>query len=211
MRHQDIWRSIDGLAARHALSPSGLARLAGLDPTAFNPSKRFAKDGRPRWPSTQSVAAALEAVGADVGALADLLGEPCSGGSLPLLKLSEAAALGCFDASGIPMGEAWRRLACGGPVEAGAYGLEITDSDMAPVYRPGECVLAIPGGRVREGDRVVARLLPGDLLVRELAEQAASHLVLRAFASDVTDRIAGPGAIDWIAPVRGVWQPVVPQ
>ena len=40
MRHKDIWRGIDQLAAHHGLTPSGLARRAGLDPTAFNPSKR---------------------------------------------------------------------------------------------------------------------------------------------------------------------------
>ena len=52
MRHKDIWRGIDQLAAHHGLAPSGLARRAGLDPTAFNPSKREGADGRPRWPSS---------------------------------------------------------------------------------------------------------------------------------------------------------------
>ena len=63
MRHNEVWRGIDLLAERNGLSASGLARLAGLDPTSFNPSKRQARDGRPRWPSTESIARALEAVG----------------------------------------------------------------------------------------------------------------------------------------------------
>ena len=50
MRHDDIWRAIDTLAAENGLSPSGLARKAGLDPTSFNLSKRRATDGKPRWP-----------------------------------------------------------------------------------------------------------------------------------------------------------------
>jgi hypothetical protein len=73
MRHADIWRGIDRLAAHNGLSASGLARLAGLDATAFNPSKRTAKDGRPRWPSTESVASALSAVGAGFDDLAAMI------------------------------------------------------------------------------------------------------------------------------------------
>ena len=46
--HESVWAAIDQLAARHGLSPSGLAKKAGLDPTAFNPSKRHGSDGRPR-------------------------------------------------------------------------------------------------------------------------------------------------------------------
>jgi len=64
MRHDDIWRAIDTLAAEHGLSPSGLARTAGLDPTSFNLSKRRSTDGKFRWPSTQSLAKILTATGA---------------------------------------------------------------------------------------------------------------------------------------------------
>lgn len=62
--HQSVWTAIDDLAERHGLSASGLARRAGLDPTTFNRSKRVASDGRPRWPSTESIAKILEATGA---------------------------------------------------------------------------------------------------------------------------------------------------
>ena len=51
--------ALDRLAARAKLSPSGLAKRSGLDPTTFNKSKRITPDGRPRWPSTESVAKAL--------------------------------------------------------------------------------------------------------------------------------------------------------
>ena len=48
-------------AERHGLTPSGLARRAGLDPTSFNKSKRLSAGGRLRWPSTESVAKVLDA------------------------------------------------------------------------------------------------------------------------------------------------------
>ena len=59
LTHNQIWTAIDRLAARAKLSPSGLAKKAGLDPTTFNKSKRVTPEGRQRWPSTESVAKAL--------------------------------------------------------------------------------------------------------------------------------------------------------
>src|SRR5690606_35978858 len=56
-----IWAAVDAVAARCGLSPSGLARLSGLDPTAFNRSKRQSADGRPRWLSTESLSKVLDA------------------------------------------------------------------------------------------------------------------------------------------------------
>ena len=57
---------IDAAAARHGMTASGLARKAALDPTSFNISKRIGKDGRPRWPSTETVARVLDATGDDL-------------------------------------------------------------------------------------------------------------------------------------------------
>src|SRR5262249_372910 len=73
MKHDDIWRALDTLAAENGLSASGLARRAGLDPTTFNPSKRRMQDGRARWPSTESVAKVLEATGASLEAFTALV------------------------------------------------------------------------------------------------------------------------------------------
>lgn len=64
LTHDHIWQSIDRLAREHGYSPSGLAKKAGLDPTAFNRSKRVSGDGKPRWPSTESIAKILAATGA---------------------------------------------------------------------------------------------------------------------------------------------------
>src|SRR5690606_21084006 len=63
LSHRASWDGIDALARRHGHSVSALARMAGLDPTAFNVSKRVSKDGRERWPSTESIAKILEATG----------------------------------------------------------------------------------------------------------------------------------------------------
>jgi phage repressor protein C with HTH and peptisase S24 domain len=48
LTHARVWNAIDALARRYHLSPSGLAKRAGLDPTSFNKSKRSTGEGRPR-------------------------------------------------------------------------------------------------------------------------------------------------------------------
>src|SRR5271156_3278778 len=68
MKHEDIWRALDTLAAENGLSASGLAKRSGLDATTFNPSKRRMPDGRARWPSTESLAKVLNATGASLEA-----------------------------------------------------------------------------------------------------------------------------------------------
>ena len=75
LRHADIWRAIDALAAKYGMSPSGLARRAGLDPTTFNKSKRVTAEGKLRWPSTESVAKILAATGASLAEFVALVGE----------------------------------------------------------------------------------------------------------------------------------------
>lgn len=57
--HSEIWNAVDKLAQDNGYSPSGLAKKAGLDPTTFNKSKRVSPDGKPRWPSTESISKIL--------------------------------------------------------------------------------------------------------------------------------------------------------
>lgn len=57
--HAQIWQGLDRLAAAKGYSPSGLAKQSGLDPTSFNKSKRISPEGKPRWPSTESLAKVL--------------------------------------------------------------------------------------------------------------------------------------------------------
>jgi phage repressor protein C with HTH and peptisase S24 domain len=59
LRSDDMWTALDLLADEHGFSPSGLAIAAGLDPTAFNRSKRERQNGRARWPSTETIAKVL--------------------------------------------------------------------------------------------------------------------------------------------------------
>src|SRR3954470_23313531 len=107
MKHEDIWRALDTLAAEHGMSPSGLAKRSGLDATTFNPSKRRMPDGRARWPSTESLAKVLDATGASLEAFTALVSgaralasasTPRSAARrIPLLGLAQAGGEGYFD------------------------------------------------------------------------------------------------------------------
>lgn len=66
LTYEVIWLAIDGLAARNNLTPSGLAKKAGLDPTTFNKSKRVNPSGVVRWPSTESIVKILQATDTSV-------------------------------------------------------------------------------------------------------------------------------------------------
>ncbi len=114
MKHDEIWRALDTLAAENGLSASGLAKRAGLDPTTFNPSKRRMQDGRARWPSTESLAKVLEATGASLEAFTALVtgARALTSGAqarnvgrwIPLIGLAQAGNDGYFDDGGYPVG-----------------------------------------------------------------------------------------------------------
>src|SRR5215470_1988414 len=113
LTHAQIWTALDRLAALAGLSPSGLARKSGLDPTTFNKSKRITRDGRTRWPSTESVAKALAATGNTIDTFVQLIEESGHSGikkTLPLVALSQAGKEGYFDHAGFPSGSGWEEI-----------------------------------------------------------------------------------------------------
>ncbi|HUC18592.1 MAG TPA: S24 family peptidase [Acetobacteraceae bacterium] len=191
MHHQDIWRALDTLAAEHGLTVSALARRAGLDPTTFTPAKRQLPDGRARWPSTESLAKVLIATRTPLEAFTALVSGaralphalPHPGiRRLPLLPLPCSTSDGYFDTCGRPTGDAPGDFAHPEIGDPAAYALAIGDTEMAPVFRQGDIVIASPAAPVRRGDRVVVRLRKGALIARELVERAARRLVLRRFS-----------------------------
>ena len=185
MKHEDIWRALDTLAAEHGLSTSGLARRAGLDPTTFNPSKRRMPDGRARWPSTESLAKALLATGADLvqftalvtGARALPAGvRPAR--RVPLIGFAQAGGDGFFDDGGYPVGGSWDEVGLPEIADTNAYALEISGESMEPVFRDGDLVIVSPAAPVRRGDRVVVRTRAGEVMAKQLQRRSARRVEL---------------------------------
>lgn len=191
MKHDDIWRALDTLAAEHGLSASGLARQAGLDATTFNPSKRTMPDGRPRWPSTESLAKVLTATGASLETFTSLVSGAravsgsmaagrATGRRIPLIGLAQAGGEGFFDDGGYPVGGGWDEVSMPEIGDQNAYALEISGNSMEPVYRDGDMVIVSPAAPVRRGDRVVARTIHGEVMAKQLARRSARRVELRS-------------------------------
>jgi len=204
LTHGQVWAALDRLAERAGMSPSGLARRAGLDPTTFNKSKRVAADGRERWPSMESVSKALAATNASIDTFVQLIGDGARGvQSVPLLDLAQAGAGGHFDDSGFPSGKGWDEIALPSPNDEHAYALEISGDSMRPAYRDGDVIVVSPGTPIRRGDRVVVRTTGGEMMVKELKRRTARTLELQSLNPAQADRALDAGDIAWIA--RIVW------
>jgi phage repressor protein C with HTH and peptisase S24 domain len=204
LTHGQVWAALDRLAERAGLSPSGLARRAGLDPTTFNKSKRITADGRERWPSTESVAKALAATNASVDTFVQLIGDGGGRGpSVPLIGLAEAAASDAFDDNGFPTGKGWDEVALPAIPDEHAYALEISGETLRPAFRDGDVILVSPSTAIRRGDRVVVRTKSGETLVKECKRRTAKALELQSLNPAEADRTLAAEDVAWIA--RIVW------
>lgn len=205
LTHSQVWNAIDNLAKRSGLTPSGLAKKSGLDPTTFNKSKRITPEGRPRWPSTESVAKALAATGTRVETFMGLLSEtgkaPVS--HVPLIGFAQAGAGGYFDDAGFPVGKGWEEIAFPSVTDEHAYALEISGDSMKPAYRDGDIIIVSPSAPVRRGDRVVVKTRSGEVMVKELRRKTSKSVELKSLNSEHRDRTLPASDVLWIA--RIVW------
>jgi phage repressor protein C with HTH and peptisase S24 domain len=205
LTHAQIWAALDRLAVRGGLSPSGLAKKAGLDPTTFNKSKRVTPDGRPRWPSTESVSKALAATATPIESFVALIGDGTRAvtQSVPLIGFAQAGAGGFFDDGGFPVGKGWDEIAFPGVSDEHAYALEISGDSMEPAYRKGDIIVVSPAAPVRRGDRVVVKTKKGEVLVKQLARRTTKTVELASLNTEHPDRTLAASEVLWVA--RIVW------
>ncbi len=204
LTHAQVWTALDRLAERAGMSPSGLAKRSGLDPTTFNKSKRITADGRERWPSTESVAKALAATNSSIDTFVQLIGDGArSLQSVPLLGFAQAGSGGYFDDSGFPAGKGWDEVALPSAIDEHAYALEISGNSMKPAYRDGDIIVVSPGTPIRRGDRVVVKTSGGEVMVKELKRRTTKTLELQSLNPAHADRTFDAADIEWIA--RIVW------
>ncbi|NBW07445.1 MAG: helix-turn-helix transcriptional regulator [Caulobacteraceae bacterium] len=212
LSHARLWKAIDNLARREGLSPSGLAKRAGLDATSFNPSKRFGPSSdagdapRPRWPSTESLTRILEATRVSLGEFAALAEDDGPPATIPLLGLAQAGADGFFDDAGLPTGEGWDQTELP-RLKEGLFSLRITGDSMTPLYREGDRVIVDPTATdVRKGDRVVVRTTGGETLAKELTALTARTVTLGSINPAYAPRALPRREIVWMARILWVSQ-----
>src|SRR5271170_3907104 len=202
LRHGDIWRALDRLAFENGLTASGLARRAGLDPTTFNKSKRITRDGKLRWPSTESLAKVLEATATPLAQFVGLIDGPVATPTrrrIPVLGYAQAGEPGMFDERGRPAGDAWDEAAFPEIDDPGAFGLEISGDSMEPSYRDGDVIIVSPNASVRRGDRVVVRLKTGACMAKQLQRAGTKRVELVPFNPAHPKLSLAIGDIAWMA------------
>ena len=206
--HDAIWAAIDGLAERHKLSPSGLAKRAGLDATTFNVSKRFTGNGRERWPSTESIAKVLEATGDDFDTFLQLLisahpKRDIFGRTIPLIDMDVARSPDYFDAQGLPLAGAWDEIQFPEIHDDHMFALEVIEDDYEPVYWAGDILILSPAAELRRGDRVVVKFEDGRVEAAIFLRQSLKKIELARLQDHEDVRAVDQALVAWVS--RIVW------
>lgn len=172
--HDEIWAAIDRLADTRGLSASGLARQAGLDPTAFNKSKRISPNGKPRWPSTESLSKILAVTNCTMSDLLTLMNRG-GGAPKPIRMLAyahiKAGRLGEKPVSSFAAG-----------IETGEDGFAVTVEDdlLHPLFSAGNVLIVDPSAKLNADDRVLIYSRKGGLqggIVQSAQKRALSILL----------------------------------
>lgn len=148
--HDDIWRAIDRLAEEKGFSASGLARQAGLDPTAFNRSKRTSPNGKPRWPSTESLAKILAITECSTAAFLQILDPDAkpAARTIPLLPYTAVRA-------GRLKSEKNETFSVTIAAGTNAFAMRIDDDRLRPLFRAGATLVADIDAKAAAEDRVL--------------------------------------------------------
>ena len=215
LTHENIWHALDRLAASFGYSASGLAKQAGLDPTSFNKSKRHSPDGKPRWPSTESISRVLTATGATMSDFLSMMDGDNTlttiprSGFIPLIGFAQAGADGFFDEDGYPDGDSWDEVKFpdndASDIE-GTYALEISGDSMEPLYRNGDVLVLARDATIRRGDRIVLRTTKGEVLAKELLRKTSAKIELKSLNPAHADRTIAMTDVSWMARVLWVSQ-----
>lgn len=213
--HKDIWRGIDRLAASFGYSASGLAKKAGLDPTSFNKSKRLSPDGKPRWPSTESLSKILSVTGATMTDFISLIGAEndnelsTKARTIRMIGFAQAGKQGFFDEEGYPAGDSWDEIAFPNPeyqTNKNIFALQVSGDSMQPLYRAGDVLVISPQERIRKGDRIIVKTKGGEVMAKELTKQAGGKISLKSLNPAFEDRTLPVEDVSWMARILWVSQ-----
>ena len=179
MKHEQIWNAVDKLAESRGLSPSGLAKLGGLDATTFNKSKRIRPDGNKRWPSLDSINKILKlcglsfekfyALGAN-GEDNDLVD------TIPFCKLSFLKDGAEINDKRL-MTQNWNKIIFP-DIKDALYAIDIDSDTYAPVYRTGTTIIVTLNSDIRKNDRVLIFHKQQSPALCEFIRRTATELIV---------------------------------
>jgi len=174
LSHKKIWSAIDKIAKEASLTPSGLAKKAGLDPTSFNKSKRIGKGGKLRWPSTESLYKILKVLNKDLSYFSSLV-EPES--------FSEVAIIGSVNNDSLGFAEdsnQAEKLAFPRALGNDDIAIKIKGYSLEPIYRNNDILIASKKDNCfSEYDRVIIQTKEKDILIKEFSKKDKEFIVVR--------------------------------
>ena len=177
MQYEQVWDAVDKLAKLHGLSPSGLAKKAGLDATTFNKSKRIRHDGKQRWPSLDSINKILEACNISFEQFYQLIDDDLAikPAGIPFISYSELAGMAVVKASKL-VTDKWDNTQFP-ESSVNLYAINLDSADFEPMYRKGYTLIATKDPEVRKGDRVIVLRNKGLPLIKEFKHRTTSTIV----------------------------------
>lgn len=208
LTHDQVWKGIDRLALRNEMSPSGLAKRSGLDPTTFNKSKRITKEGKLRWPSTESLAKILDATDTTIGDFVSLLDGGGTGfvsvtTRLKCIPYGQIASSEALDESGYPRKREWDEIDFPVIEDNNAFIVELDNDVEPPVFRAGDLLVVSPSSSIRRYDRVLAKRKSGQLSIAIMVRRTAQRVTLGSITGSTPDAVADVGELSWMT--RIIW------
>lgn len=180
MKYEQVWNAIDKLAQINGMSPSGLAKKAGLDSTTFNKSKRIRPDGKKRWPSLDSINKILEVCNTSFEEFYNIGKTEIDAdiqSSIPYIKFSKLSTTeNLIDTSG------WGKIRFPDTAD-NLYAVDIDVVDFEPFYRKNSVVIISKNSDIRRSDRVIIVKNNGEILLSQFIKRTAKTVEI----SDVLD------------------------
>ena len=176
MQYEQVWDAVDKLAKLHGLSPSGLAKKAGLDATTFNKSKRVRNNGKQRWPSLDSINKILEACNISFEQFYQLIDEDLTPqpSGIPFIRFSELGENNIKNSKLLT--DKWDKIRFPDTL-VNLYAVNLDSSEFEPLFKKGNTIVATKDPEIRKGDRVIVFMANGTLLIKEFKHRTTSTLV----------------------------------
>ncbi len=188
MRYKQIWNAVDKLAQSKGMTPSGLAKAAGLNSTTFNKSKRLRPDGKKRWPSLESINKILATCNISFEVFyrmgADLSTAKETTETIPYIRYSDIDEKICMNDNGINT-ESWGQINF--PDSGNVYAIDIDTNEFAPFYRINSVIIVAQNSDIRRGDKVVVYQNCGTVIIGEFVRRTTQTIELKNIAQPQND------------------------
>ena len=203
--HKDIWLAIDRLAESRGYSASGLAKQAGLDPTSFNKSKRVSADGKPRWPSTESISKVLAVTGltmSDFSEFTDSANSNAPSHGVPYIEYS-ALSSKLFDKDGAPKTKLWPLKDIEGVNGPNCFTIEVDEASSDNIYNKGSLLVVLHTAKYKKNNIVVLNTKGDEFIIGKLITKNDDSYEIE-INSNEAPLIISTSNIRWIS--RVIWQ-----